>query len=217
MEQNILDEVREIKKSLRLAMNGVVSTLQRRQGLDYKINFGVEIPRLKGIADAHSRNKELAAMLWQDNIRECKMLAIYLMPEDGFGEVADKWIGETRFTEIADQLAMHLLCKLPNAWEKALRWTEKNEGMYSYCGFLTMSHLTRRGITPSKELEHSFFRRILSLDSQDGQSITLRCALGALMNYLDRSPVAVATLKELINGEETVPTAVTALLENFDK
>ena len=59
MEQNILDEVREIKKSLRLAMNGIVSTLQRRQGLDYKINFGVEIPRLKGIADAHAKNFSL--------------------------------------------------------------------------------------------------------------------------------------------------------------
>ena len=50
MAETVQDEVREIKKSLRLAMNGVVSTLQRRQGLNYKINFGVEIPRLKGIA-----------------------------------------------------------------------------------------------------------------------------------------------------------------------
>lgn len=217
MEQNILDEVREIKKSLRLAMNGVVSTLQRRQGLDYKINFGVEIPRLKGIANAHSKNKELAAMLWQDNIRECKMLAIFLMPEDGYDEVADKWIGETKFTEIADQLAMHLLCKLPDAWNKALQWTAKSEGMYRYCGFLTISHLTRRGTIPGQEQEYSFFRRILSLDSQDGQSITFRCALGALMNHLDRSPGSTATLKKLISNEETVPTAVTALLENFEE
>ena len=217
MEQNILDEVREIKKSLRLAMNGVVSTLQRRQGLDYKINFGVEIPRLKGIADAHSKNKELAAMLWQDNIRECKMLAIFLMPEDGYGEVADKWIEETKFTEIADQLAMHLLCKLPDAWDKALQWTANSEGMYSYCGFLTISHLARRGFMPYKEQEYSFFKRILSISSRDGQSIAFRCALNALMNYLDRSPGSATTLKELINGEETAPTAVTALLENFEE
>ena len=90
MEQNILDEVREIKKSLRLAMNGVVSTLQRRQGLDYKINFGVEIPRLKGIAETHKKNKELAAALWQDNIRECKMLAILLIPEEEYSTFAEK-------------------------------------------------------------------------------------------------------------------------------
>ncbi len=217
MEQNTLDEVRDIKKSLRLAMNGVVSTLQRRQGLDYKINFGVEIPRLKSIADTHSKNRELAATLWQDNIRECKMLAIFLMPEDGYHEVADKWIGETRFTEIADQLAMHLLCKLPNAWEKALQWTANSEGMYCYCGFLTISHLIRRGTTPAKEQERSFFKSVITLSKQDGESITARCALNALMNHLDRSPGSAATLKELIEGENSELPTITALLESFEE
>jgi hypothetical protein len=217
MEQKTLDEVRDIKKSLRLAMNGVVSTLQRRQGLDYKINFGVEIPRLKGIADAHSKNKELAATLWQDNIRECKMLAIFLMPEDGYHEVADKWIAETKFTEIADQLAMHLLCKLPDAWNKALHWTANDKGMYCYCGFLTISHLIRCGIMPDKKQEQIFFKSVISKDGQDGQGIATRCALNALINYLDRSPGSVATLKELINNEGSGPATITVLLENFEE
>ena len=217
MEQNILDEVREIKKSLRLAMNGVVSTLQRRQGLDYKINFGVEIPRLKGIADAHSKNKELAAALWQDNIRECKMLAIWLMPEDGFNEVAEKWIGETRFTEIADQLAMHLLWQLPDAWDKALQWTEKSEGLYRYCGFMTISHLIRRGMMPDGEQELSFFRSTISIDAKDGQSIAARNAINALMNYLDRCPGSIERLKQLIADEGNASTNVTTLLESFEE
>ena len=217
MEQNILDEVREIKKSLRLAMNGVVSTLQRRQGLDYKINFGVEIPRLKGIADAHSKNKELAAALWQDNIRECKMLAIWLMPEDGFNEVAEKWIDETRFTEIADQLAMHLLWQLSNAWDKALQWTEKSEGLYRYCGFMTISHLIRRGMMPDGEQELSFFRSTISIDAKDGQSIAGRNALNALLNYLDRCPDSITRFKQLMADNENVSTSVTALLESFEE
>ena len=217
MEQNILDEVREIKKSLRLAMNGVVSTLQRRQGLDYKINFGVEIPRLKGIADAHSKNKELAAALWQDNIRECKMLAIWLMPEDGFNEVAEKWIGETRFTETADQLAMHLLWQLSNAWDKALLWTEKSEGLYRYCGFMTISHLIRRGMMPDGEQELSFFRSTISIDAKDGQSIAGRNALNALLNYLDRCPNSITRFKQLMADNENVSTSVTALLESFEE
>ena len=50
MSEELQQTIKEIKKQLRLSMNGVVSTLQRRQGLDYKINFGVEIPRLKEIA-----------------------------------------------------------------------------------------------------------------------------------------------------------------------
>ena len=217
MEQNILAEVREIKKSLRLAMNGVVSTLQRRQGLDYKINFGVEIPRLKGIADAHSKNKELATALWQDNIRECKMLAIWLMPEDSFHEVSEKWIDETRFTEIADQLAMHLLCRLPDAWDKALQWTAKSEGMYCYCGYLTISHLIRRSTMPTEEQERSFFMSTISIDSKDGQSIAARNAINALMNYLDRCPGSIERLKQLIADEGNASTNVATLLESFEE
>ena len=215
MEQNILDEVRDIKKSLRLAMNGVVSALQRRQGLDYKINFGVEIPRLKGIAEAHKKNKELAATLWQDNIRECKMLAIYLMPESEYSEFADKWICETKFTEIADQLAMHLLCKIPEAWEKALQWTTKRDGLTVYCGYLTISHLLRRGIEPSSKQEEHFFNSVISLNEKEEQSITVQCALNAIINYLDSKPDAVERLKESVFENSSSCTKLTTLLEDF--
>jgi hypothetical protein len=215
MEQNILDEVRDIKKSLRLAMNGVVSTLQRRQGLDYKINFGVEIPRLKGIAEAHKKNKELAATLWQDNIRECKMLAIYLMPESEYSEFADKWICEIKFTEIADQLAMHLLCKIPEAWEKALQWTTKRDDLTAYCGYLTISHLLRRGIEPSSKQEEHFFNSVISLNEKEEQSITVQCALNAIINYLDSKPDAVERLKAVIPGNVPSSTRLTTLLEDF--
>ena len=216
MEKCTTDKVREIKKSLRLAMNGVVSTLQRRQGLDYKINFGVEIPRLKGIAQAHEKDRELAATLWQDNIRECKMLAIFLLPDNEIESVADKWIAETKFTEIADHLAMHLLCKMPDAWDKALEWTANSEGLYAYCGHLTISHLVRKGIAPTGEQELAFFKSLASL--QDVQGIAGRCAINAAMNYLDRTPGATARLKEATNEHcTTPPTSLTALLESIEE
>ena len=78
MSEELQQTIKEIKKQLRLSMNGVVSTLQRRQGLDYKINFGVEIPRLKEIALRYSKDVELAEELWKENIRESKLLAIFL-------------------------------------------------------------------------------------------------------------------------------------------
>ena len=91
IEESVINEkVRDIKKELRLAMNGVVSSIQRNHGLNYKINFGVEIPRIKGIAGKFEKNEELAKRLWQDNIRECKMLAIFLMLESGYADVAEQ-------------------------------------------------------------------------------------------------------------------------------
>ena len=116
------EKIRAIKKDLRLAMNGVVSTLQRNQGLNYKINFGVEIPRLKGIAAKYEKDEELAISLWNDNIRECKMLAIFLLPEECYSNIIDKWIAEVPYTEIADHLAKEILCKIPDIEESSASW-----------------------------------------------------------------------------------------------
>ena len=44
------ETIKEIKAQFRLFMNGVVSQSMREKGLDYKLNFGIELPRIKEIA-----------------------------------------------------------------------------------------------------------------------------------------------------------------------
>ena len=41
------DRLRHIKLSLRGVMNGVTSASMRQKGLNYKLIFGVELPRLR--------------------------------------------------------------------------------------------------------------------------------------------------------------------------
>ena len=65
-------QLKEIKTQLRMAMNGTASASMREKGLAYKLNFGVELPRLKQIAAQYEKNHELAQALWKENIRECK-------------------------------------------------------------------------------------------------------------------------------------------------
>ena len=155
MEINIHEKTKEIKKHLRLSMNGIVSAHQRRQGLNYKINFGVEIPRLKELASAHEKNRLLAETLWKENIRECKLLAIFLYPVEEFDiSTAEKWITECEFTEIADHLSRILLAKLPDATKNSLQWISSNNEMFKYCGYSSLSNLfifTKSEIFDSKE------------------------------------------------------------------
>ena len=89
------DELREIRTQLRMAMNGVISTSMREKGMIYKLNFGVPLPEVKLIAARHEPGSELAAALWKEDIRECKILAGLLQPvETFFPEIAG-------FTEVA--------------------------------------------------------------------------------------------------------------------
>lgn len=185
MNDNTHEIVKEIKKQFRLSMNGVVSTLQRRQGLEYKINFGIEIPRLKALASRYAKNRELADELWKDDIRECKILAIYLLPEEEYFNVAEEWIASTRFTEIADQLSMHILSRMPNAVGKALEWTSIQKGLFEYCGYMTLSHLFRAGDSMKAQEEQLFVDNIASLFASESSSTIRRCAYNALLHYLE--------------------------------
>ena len=59
------EKVLDIKKKLRLNMNGVASTSMREAGIGYKLNFGVGLPQLKEIASETGKDPELAVELWR--------------------------------------------------------------------------------------------------------------------------------------------------------
>jgi len=69
------EQLKEIKTQLRLSMNGAVSQSMREKGLVYKLNFGVELPRIKAIAGGYEKDHSLAQALWKEDIRECKIMA----------------------------------------------------------------------------------------------------------------------------------------------
>lgn len=185
VETTIHEKTREIKKELRLAMNGIVSSLQRNHGLNYKINFGVEIPRLKDIAANHAQDKELAFALWQDNIRECKLLAILLLPQENYVEVAEKWTAEAPFTEIADHLTKTILCTIPNAIDNALSNIQRAEGLFRYCGYLTLAHLLRSGMGLTEEQEKTFLTEIRDVSDCENRTPVITTAYNSLVHYVD--------------------------------
>ena len=81
---DIKEQLKDIKTQLRLSMNGAVSQSMREKGLVYKLNFGVELPRIKMIAESYEKNHDLAQALWKEDIRECKILAGMLQPIETF-------------------------------------------------------------------------------------------------------------------------------------
>ena len=190
MNKNINDIILNIKKSLRLSMNGVVSSLQRKQGLNYKINFGVEIPRIKELATQYDKSRELAVALWKENIRECKLLAIFLMPIEEFSvEDAHEWIVASEYTELADNLAMTLLHKMPNAMEHALTWIKKEETNFQYCGYMTISHLFRMGKTPTGEAEECYLNAVEhAVENCNDNSVIRICIYNSIIRYIDVAP-----------------------------
>lgn len=158
---DIKEQLKDIKTQLRLSMNGVVSQSMREKGLNYKLNFGVELPRIKSIAAAYEKNHDLAQALWKEDIRECKILAGILQPVDTFfPEIADIWVENMPNIEIAELTCMNLFQNLPYAPAKSFHWIASEEEYAQVCGFLTIARLlVKKGDMPNVRQE-SFSTRL---------------------------------------------------------
>jgi len=131
-----------IKKEFRLMMNGAVSKSMRDSGLDYKVNFGVELLRLREIASHYDKSHDLAQALWKEDIRESKIVASLLQPVDTFyPEIADIWVEDIRNMEIAEQTTMNLFQHLPYAPAKAFQWISLEQEFTKVCGYLVIGRL----------------------------------------------------------------------------
>ena len=143
---SVQERILEIKQKLRLNMNGVASADMRQAGIGYKLNFGVGIPGLKQIASETGKDAELAAALWKEDVRECRILAALVYPEDQFmPDMADLWIEQIEFPDLAEMCSMYLFSRMQGAAEAAFRWIASDVAMARYCGFLTLAHLLRGG------------------------------------------------------------------------
>ena len=142
----VQERILDIKQKLRLNMNGEASRSMREAGIGYKINFGVGIPQLRQIASETGKDAELASALWKENIRECRMLAALIYPEDQFlPDLADLWIEQIDYPDLSEVCSMYLFSKMKGASETAFRWIASDNSMTRYCGFLTLAHLLRKG------------------------------------------------------------------------
>lgn len=60
---NIEEQVRQIKQSFRQMMDGSVAQSMRDKGVDYHLNWGATLPRLREKADEIGKDYHLAIAL----------------------------------------------------------------------------------------------------------------------------------------------------------
>ncbi len=170
MNDEIHEIIKDIKSKFRLFMNGPVSQSMREKGMDYKVNFGIEYPRLKEIAAGYEKNHEVAQELWKDNIRECKILAGLLQPVDTFcPEIAEIWIEGMHLPELAEYTVMNLFQYLPYASDVVFRWIADEREYFQVCGFLLMARLLMKGLKLNERAEAEFLdQAFTALEGDDG-------------------------------------------------
>ena len=182
---DIQQQVKDIKQSFRQMMDGSIAASMRSKGVDYKLNWGATLPRLREKADELGKNYDLAIALWKENVRECKILATMVMPADEvLPEVIDIWMEQTPTQEIAELAAFNLYQHLPYAPAKAFAWIASPEPLYQLCGFHVITRLFMNGQEPNERGIHEFIDQALA--ALQGDSIPVRkAAMAAVQRFAD--------------------------------
>ena len=188
--------VKEIKQSFRLFMNGVASQSMRDKGLSYKINWGIPLTRLREMASRYEPSIALATALWQSDVRECKLLAMMLMPADGCDETtAKQWMDDCFNQEMAEMLAFHLLQKLPFAQHLVVSLLPTAEGVKLLCLFQLLSRLVTKGLQADEALANNLADK--AVEALTGEDVALRhAALNCVLRCVDNGQPAFLLLQE---------------------
>ncbi|MDO4497499.1 MAG: DNA alkylation repair protein [Bacteroidales bacterium] len=133
--------ISRVHAKFRQLKSGEVADNLKAQGVTYRLNWGVQSYRMREIAACFEPSKELAEYLWQEDVRESKLLAPRLFPTDEMTpEDAARWVDTIPHIEVADQLAMHLLSKLSFAPQLCHQWIQKGQSdMRQYVALMTAS------------------------------------------------------------------------------
>lgn len=203
---DLQEQLKDIKTQFRLAMNGTVSKSMREKGLDYKVNFGIELPRLKEIATHYPKNHQLAQALWKENVRESKILASMLQPVESFiPELADIWVEEMDYPEIAELTCMNLFQYLPYASVKAFEWIADDRPYFQACGYLILARLFAKGMTLNERSENEYLDQVVAA-LQSELSFQQRTAYTSLLRYVqgrkEQGEKALKSLAFLRNAEK---------------
>lgn len=189
-------QILQIKQSFRLMMDGATAQSMRDKGLDYHLNWGATLPRLREMAQSIAPNYPLAIALWKENVRECKILATMLMPPDEMlPDVADLWMEQTPTIEIAEQAAFNLYQHMPSAPDMAYRWIASPDDLTQLCGYHILSRLFMQRREPNERGINEFVDQAtaalrspnISLRKAAMQAVSRFAQLGLLYERIARS------------------------------
>lgn len=200
MTEEIRQQLQEIKRSFRLMMDGAVATSMREKGVNYHLNWGATLPRLKEMAEEIGPNYSLAIELWKENIRECKILATMVMPpKEMLSEITDLWVEQIDTVEIAEQASFNLFQYLDYAADKAFLWLSSENEITQMCGYHVLSRLFMRKCEPRERDINEFVDQALSALQSTNLSLR-KAAMQSMIRFSDLGLVYQRIAKSALRG-----------------
>ncbi|QOJ27452.1 MAG: DNA alkylation repair protein [Ignavibacteriales bacterium] len=132
-----------------------------RYGISVKNCLGIKAPELREIAKVYKKNPELAAILWDSEIHEARILsALVDDPKKITPEEMERRVKDFDSWDICDASCMMLFDRTPYAFDKAMKWARRDEEYVRRAGFALMASLALKRHKLPDETYFPFFEEI---------------------------------------------------------
>ena len=193
---------------IKLRKNGDTAAAMKRQGLEYKLNWGVQVVELRELARGFNRNHLLGLKLWNKQWRETMILATLLDdPKEVTEEQMDFWTKSFENREIAEQASANLWVNTKFAFVKALEWSRGKKHMVRFTGIHLMGRLAITQANALNEMFEPFFEELAVLGRDPRLNAVIYrtvLALGTRSKMLNNLSVELARLFQMAQQEDTV-------------
>lgn len=122
---------------LRKEMNGAALDTMCYFGADYERNYGVQIYAIRNLAREIGTDHELAKYLYQQSIREVRLVALWIADAAQVSIAdADFWAEGIINSEVAEQASHALFSRVESLPQILSLWTSSDSALLSYCALL---------------------------------------------------------------------------------
>ena len=173
---------------MKAAANPAAVAGKARYGIDVRGAFGLTMPFVRGLAKEIGRNQTLAIALWDTGIPECRLLApMIAVPAECDDTLIEQWVSDLRSWDVCDGFCSALVSRLPDAWDKALAWSGRDEEFVRRAGFSTMAALTVHAKrAPDKQFRP--FLKCIERAADDPRNMVKKAVNWALRQVGKRNP-----------------------------
>ncbi|MFZ9954616.1 MAG: DNA alkylation repair protein [Flavobacteriales bacterium] len=211
--------VKQIISDLKKIADPKYIAVHEHFGIKAKKALGLRIPQLRAYAKKYKNNHELALQLWQSDIHEVKILAIFIAdPKQVTEELMEEWIKDFYSWDIVDGACASLFCKHPLAYIKAEEWTQREPEFEKRTGYSLMCYLAVHDKKAKDEKLSAFFP-LIEWGADDERNFVKKAVNWALRqigkrNYnLNQQAIACAERIKLQNSKSAKWIAADALRE----
>ena len=170
--------------------NGPASDSLRKLGLPHKHIFGTGVNELKQLAAQIGNDNELALFSATKNVRESKLMAIYLCNATSVKQNELLQILKTAdFGEFGEQAGVHLLHKLPFAKDLPSILLKSGNPFEKQTGLILLAVLAQRKLVSDTHYYEGFIAQITNLATSE--NVFVQKAVARALRFIGRLNLAL--------------------------